>query len=59
MTLRNLLEAKFCMKSGLENSIITWNVALKKTSDKEKQTHLKGRIATAEKKLLQIKKNSK
>jgi len=59
MKLRALLEAGFCMKSSLENSIIAWNVALKKTSNKEKQAHLKKRIATAEKKLDQLQKNTK
>lgn len=59
MKLRDLLEAKFCMKSSLENSVVAWKVALKKTSDKEKQAHLKNRIATAEKKLVQLQSNTK
>jgi hypothetical protein len=59
MTLRTLIEAKFCMKSSLENSIIAWNIALKKTNNKEKQNLLKKRIMVAKKKLDQIEQNSK
>lgn len=53
------LDEKFDMKSSLENSIIGWKVALKKTSCSKKQKHLKTRIQSAEKKLAEISTNSK
>lgn len=52
------LDEKFDMKSSLENSIIGWKVALKKTSCSKKQKHLKTRISAAEKKLKQLSDNS-
>ena len=54
-----LSEAKFDMVSSLKNSIIGWEVALKKTSDKEKTAHLTKRIKAAKAKLAEIAKNSK
>ncbi len=52
------LSEKFDMKSSLENSIIGWEVALKKTSCSEKKAHLNKRIKTAKTKLEQLSKNS-
>lgn len=54
----SVLNEKFDMKSSLENSVIAWNIALKKTSCSLKQKKLKERIATAEKKLKQLSDNS-
>ena len=54
----SLTEA-FDMISSLKNSIIAWEVALKKTNDSGKVTKLRSRIATAKKKLAQIDTNSK
>jgi len=59
MKLRELLAEKFDMKSSLENSITAWKIALKKTSNKEKQKYLTDRITIAENKIKQIEKNSK
>ena len=57
MKLRALLE--FDMVSSLKNSIIGFEVLLKKTSNKDKKKNIEAKIKKAQDKLKQIDKNSK